>query len=296
MEGWFYRNVSNITKTWWNICSPNYLPTSYDLPTPHHHHITPHHTTPHHTKHNILSSRWLSLGGREHIGRDICQSMVSHAVFIQLPPRIRVAGVGHIFCGGPGLPHDAGSLHPPHCTRYPSISPPPSHLFTPCHIRCIIGIVLHGYHEVPFDSTRKIAPKRHTRFDRERCWFVAWTQWGIKKLPYPTNDSTLQENGGTTKLFLVLSKNRELGGAERKGQIPFPFVLVKMFDDTLKGSLLQEMETDREVARAAVDTYVEAVPKERPSGWFAPIISSIGFPERVSPAVCDFDSFNSIRS
>jgi len=134
MEGWFYRNVSNITKTWWNICSPNYLPTSYGLPHTLHH-TTPHHTTPHHTtqlhytttQHNQLSYTHANshLGGGEHIGRDICQSMVSHAVFIQLPPRIRVAGVGYIFCGGPRLPHDPGSLHPPHCTRYPSTQPHP---------------------------------------------------------------------------------------------------------------------------------------------------------------------------
>jgi len=90
---------------------------------------------------------------------------------------------------------------------------------------------------------------------------------------------------------LVLSKNRELAFSKQGGTDPFPFALAKMFDDTLKGSLLQEMETDREVARAAVDTYVEAMPKDRPSGWFATIISSIGFPERVSPAVCIFCFF-----
>lgn len=110
------------------------------------HYTTPHHTTQLHyttTQHNQLSYTHANshLGGGEHIGRDICQSMVSHAVFIQLPPRIRVAGVGYIFCGGPRLPHDPGSLHPPHCTRYPST---PSHTTSSLSSHLIISDVLLG--------------------------------------------------------------------------------------------------------------------------------------------------------
>jgi len=50
------------------------------------------------------------------------------------------------------------------------------------------------------------------------------------------------------------------------------------------------METEKETAREAVDSYFKQLPKDWPSGWLAPIISTIGFPERISHSVrfcCD---------
>lgn len=99
------------------------------------------------------------------------------------------------------------------------------------------------------------------------------------------------EGGGRKKKLRPLHSPNKLRFSKklitRKKEEGYQELLKKnMFDDTLEGTLLQQgMEADKEAAKLTVERYFEAVPKDRRSGWLNPVISTLGFPERVSPEV-----------